>query len=46
MTEQQKITALYERLTPDKKSVFLLMMQTIANMMVAMVTLADQSKNK
>ena len=40
MTEQQKIAALYEELPPDKKALFLLMMQTISNMMTTLVTLS------
>ena len=41
MTEQEKITALYNQLKPEDKAVFMFMMQTFANMMTL---LAKQSK--
>ena len=42
MTEQQKITALYEKLPPEKKAVFMMMVRMIGNMMAALVALAEQ----
>ena len=37
MTEQQKFAALYEKLSPEKKAVFIAMMQTMFAMVTAMV---------
>ena len=39
MTEQQKITALYEKLPPDKKLEVTLMMRTLSAMMATLVTI-------
>lgn len=33
MTEQEKITTLYNQLPPDKKAMFMLVIQAITNMM-------------
>lgn len=41
MTEQDKITTLYNQLPPDKKAMFMLIMQTFTNMMT-MLTVSDQ----
>lgn len=41
MTEQKKITMLYNQLSPDKKAMFMLIMQTFANMMT-MLAVSDQ----
>lgn len=41
MTEQEKITTLYNQLSPDKKAMFMLVMQAITNMMT-MLTVSDQ----
>lgn len=40
MTEQQKVSELYEQLPPEKKAVFLMMVRMIGNMMTALVTLS------
>lgn len=40
MTEQEKITKLYNQLAPDKKAMFMLVMQAITNMMT-MLTVSD-----
>jgi hypothetical protein len=40
MTEQQKITALYEKLPPEKKAVFMMMVRMIGNMMTTLVTMS------
>jgi hypothetical protein len=45
MNEQQKVTALYENLPPDKKAVFMLMMQTLSTMMTALVALTAEQKH-
>lgn len=42
MTEQQKFTELYEKLPPEKKAVFMMMVRMIGNMMTALVALAEQ----
>ena len=44
MTEQQKFTALYEKLSPEKKAVFLAMMQTMCAMIVAMTATMTEQK--
>lgn len=44
MTEQQKFTALYEKLSPEKKAVFLAMMQTMCAMVVAMAATTNEQK--
>lgn len=44
MTEQAKITTLYNQLPPDKKAMFMLIMQTFANMMTVLV--ASEQSNK
>ncbi len=44
MTEQQKFTELYEKLTPEKKAVFKAMMQTICTMIIAMTATANEQK--
>jgi hypothetical protein len=40
MTEQQKVSKLYEQLPPEKKAVFLMMVRMIGNMMTTLVTLS------
>ncbi len=40
MTEQQKVSELYEQLPPEKKAVFLMMVRMIGNMMTTLVTLS------
>jgi len=40
MTEQQKVSELYEQLPPEKKAVFLMMIRMIGNMMTTLVTLS------
>lgn len=44
MTEQQKITALYEMLPPDKKLEVTLMMRTLSAMMATLVTITTEKK--
>ena len=44
MTEQQKITALYEKLPPDKKLEVTLMMRTLSAMMATLVTITTEKK--
>ena len=44
MTEQQKFTALYEKLPPEKKAVFLMMVRMVGNMMMAFVALTTEQK--
>jgi hypothetical protein len=44
MTEQQKFTELYKKLTPEKKAVFAAMMQTMCAMIVAMATSTNEQK--
>ncbi len=40
MTEQQKVSELYEQLPPEKKAVFLMMIRMIGSMMTTLVTLS------
>lgn len=40
MSEQQKVTERYEKLPPEKKAVFLMMVRMIGNMMTTLVTLS------
>lgn len=40
MSEQQKVSELYEQLPPEKKAVFLMMIRMIGNMMTTLVTLS------
>lgn len=42
MTEQQKVSELYEQLPLEKKAVFMMMVRMIGNMMTALVALAEQ----
>lgn len=44
MTEQQKITTLYEKLPPDKKLEVTLMMRTLSAMMATLVTINTEQK--
>ena len=44
MTEQQKVTELYEQLPPEKKAVFLMMVRMVGNMMTALVALTTEQK--
>ena len=44
MSEQQKVSELYEQLPPEKKAVFLMMIRMIGNMMTTLVTLSGDKK--